>query len=56
MTDLYPIFDILQRLFREGHTITEQDDRWWLFDRNGEGVISGLSVRDLCVNIVLAGL
>jgi hypothetical protein len=52
----YPIFDILPRLWKEGYKTIEQDGRWWLFDKGGEGVISGETFKDLCVNIILAGL
>lgn len=53
---LFPVFDTLERLFRDGHYIKEQDGRWHLFAKDGEGVASGESVRKLCVNIVLAGI
>jgi len=51
--DLYPVFDILESLLQRGCTIQEQDDRWWLFDKDGEGVISGQTLRDMCVNLVM---
>ena len=54
--DAYPIFDILPRLFRAGHRIDEQDGRWWLFDAQGEGVISGETYRSLCINIIFMEL
>ena len=53
---VYPIFDILPRLFRTGHYIDEQDGRWWLFDAKGEGVISGETYRSLCINIIFMEL
>lgn len=53
---LFPIFDILERLWRAGYTTVEQDGRWWLFAATGEGIMSGSTFRDLCVNIVLAGI
>ena len=52
----YPVFDILERLYRDGYYHNEQDGRWWLFDKNGDGVITGQTFRGLCVNIVLMGL
>ena len=53
---MYPIFDVLPRLWAEGYSISEQEGRWWLWDKQGEGVTNGFTFRDLCVNIVLAGL
>jgi hypothetical protein len=52
--DAYPIFDILERLYDSGHYTTKQDGRWILFDKGGEGVMSGETFRGLCVNIILA--
>ncbi len=52
----FHIFDILPRLWANEHTTVEQDGEWWLFDRAGEGVISGKTFKKLCVNIVLAGI
>lgn len=54
--EIYPIFDILERLFLSNHTIDYQDEEWWLFDKTGEGLISGKSLRSLCINIILAGI
>jgi hypothetical protein len=52
----YPIFDILPRLWTAGYKTVEQDDKWWLFEPSGDGVVSGATFRDLCVNIILAGV
>lgn len=54
--DIYPVFDILPRLWASGHVTKEQDGEWWLFRDDGEGLISGKDFRGLCVNIVLAGI
>jgi hypothetical protein len=54
--EFYAIFDILERLFSEGYTTQKLGERWWLFDNGGERVVSGVTFRDLCVNIVLRGL
>lgn len=51
-----PVLDLLPRLWETGHVTKEQDGQWWLFDKTGEGVIAGSSFRDLCLNIVLAGI
>lgn len=55
-TDPYPIFDILERLLSTGHEIKKQDDLWHLFRGDGEGLMTGRTFRELCVNIVLAGM
>lgn len=54
--DVYPIFDVLPRLWATGHKTKEQDGEWWLFDGGGEGIVSGRDFRGLCVNIILAGI
>ena len=51
--NLYPVFDILESLLHRGCSIQEQDGRWWIFDDTGEGVISGKTFREMCVNLVL---
>lgn len=55
LPDLFPVFDTLPRLWALGFKTVEQDGRWWLFAPDGDGVISGETFRDLCVNIVLGG-
>lgn len=49
------MFDIWPRLLMQGFQMKEQDGKWWLFRNDGEGMVSGDSFRELCVNIVLAG-
>lgn len=53
--EFYPIFDILPELWNKGYTTVEQEGLWHLFDKHGEGVLSGKDFRQLCINIVLAG-
>jgi hypothetical protein len=50
-----PVFDILPRLWATGHKTKEQDGEWWLFRKDGEGLVSGSTFRKLCVSIALAG-
>lgn len=54
--EVMPIFDVLSRLWAEGYRTCEQDGNWHLFRKDGEGIAIGKTFRDLCVNIVLAGL
>ena len=55
-TDLFPVFDIIDRLWESGNYIKRQDGSLWLFDAKGEGVLCSGTFRGLCVNIILAGL
>lgn len=41
----------LQVCLERGCTIKYQDEAWWLFERNGEGYISGKSLYNLIENI-----
>jgi len=54
--EVLPIFDVLPRLWSDGYRTCEQDGNWHLFRKDGEGIATGKTFRDLCVNIVLAGL
>lgn len=54
--DPYPVFDILERLYAKGYYHSQQDGQWWLWAKGGDGICSGQTFRDLCVNIVLMGL
>ena len=56
--EMYPVFDTLDRLYRDGYGIHKlmSEGAFYLVDRRGEIVMSGKSFRELCVNIVLAGL
>lgn len=54
----YPVFDTMDRLFRDGHYIWHAvpNGMFYLSNAGGGTVMSGRSFRELCVNIVLAGL
>jgi hypothetical protein len=54
--EVMPIFDVLPRLWAEGYKTREQEGEWHLFRKDGEGIAIGKTFRDLCVNILLAGL
>lgn len=54
--NMYPIFDILPRLWESGHKTVYQDGKWHLFAKSGDGLVCGNTFRELCVNIVLSGL
>ena len=52
------IFDTLPRLCDKGYTIVpDENGTWRLMDSDGVSIVtSGRTFRELCVNIVLAGL
>lgn len=54
--DMMPIFDVLPRLWDAGYVTKPQDGSWYLFRSDGEGIVSGATFRDLCVNILLSGV
>ncbi len=56
--DMWPVFDVLDRLYRDGYRIIQTDPSGRFYLANSDGVveISGETFRKLCVNIVMAGL
>ena len=56
--EMYPVFDTLDRLMRKGYQVKQPFDKdgFYLLNAAGGIVMRGSSFRDLCVNIVLAGL
>jgi len=41
-------FDFLPRLLEVGCKIAKQDGDWWIFEFNGNGVVSGSTFREMC--------
>lgn len=54
--DLFPVFEILDRMHRSGWSIEIQNNRFFIFDEGANMRASGATFRDLCTNIVLLGL
>lgn len=54
----FAVFDTLDRFYRDGWKIhfDADNERFMLLSKNGALQMLGSSFRDLCVNIVLAGL
>ena len=51
---LIPAIDRLQDHLETGCYISNNlGDQWWIFDKDGEGVCSGDSIRGLLVNLIL---
>ena len=42
---------ILEAYIAEGGNISWQDNQWWVFEYNGDGVIGGDSVYELILNL-----
>jgi len=58
-SDLWPIFDTLDRLLSRGYTIGPPEGdatTWHLFSPCGQAVTEGESFRKLCVNIIFCDL
>ncbi len=47
-----PIFDLLQARLDQGFYIKKQDDRYWLFNPDGEGYCSGITLKSMMVNLI----
>jgi len=47
-----PALDILQARLEQGAEIKQQNEQWWLFDKNGDGITYGNTVRGLIVNLI----
>ena len=54
--DLYPVFDIIDRLLKAGYWFDAYDGKVWLKGPRARIVASGDTFRELCVNIVFMGL
>jgi hypothetical protein len=50
--DLYPVFELLETRLEQGYYFSKQGNRWWLFDPDGEGHCSGLTIRELLTNLI----
>ncbi len=47
-----PALDLLQKRLENGCEIINQDGLWGLFDRRGEGITSGESLRSMLLNLM----
>lgn len=43
--------DTLEMYIAEGGNISWQDNQWWVFEHNGEGVVGGDSIYELILNL-----
>ena len=50
--DLIPALDLLQVRLERGERLAKQDGLWWIFDGDGEGIVSGKNLRALLVNLM----
>ena len=44
--------DLLQTKIEAGCEIKEQEGRWYLFDRDGEAMAGGDTVREMIINLI----
>lgn len=47
-----PSIDLLQQRLERGEYLSKQDGKWWLFNKDGEGVICGNNIRDILLNLI----
>lgn len=47
-----PVVDRLQEKLEAGAQIAFQDGKWWLFDRNGEGIVGSDTLRNMLFELV----
>jgi len=47
-----PALDLLQARLENYATIEYQDWEWHLFDRDGEGICSGKTIREMVLNLI----
>jgi len=47
-----PSLDILETRLEQGCTIEKQSGKWWLFDKDGEGVCSGYTIRKMLIELI----
>lgn len=52
-SEVYPIFEILPRLWSQGYVTVNRGELWRLCDAAGWEIVNGKTFRELCVNIVL---
>ena len=50
--DLIPSLDLLESRLDSGCEIIKQEGRWKLFDKDGEQVCSGDTIRKMLVNLI----
>ena len=47
-----PSLDLLETHLEAEAELVKQDDEWHLFDKGGEGIAKGKSIRGLLVNLI----
>ena len=51
--NIVPALDLLQSKLYQGAMISHQDDLWWLFDKSGEVICNGLTIRLMLISLIL---
>ena len=47
-----PSIVLLQNRLERGEHLAKQDDRWHLFDADGDGVTSGKTLREILISLI----
>jgi len=47
-----PAIDLLQAHLEQGEYLRKQDGEWSLFDAEGDGVVSGKTLRDILLSLI----
>jgi hypothetical protein len=47
-TEEFDGLNLIPRLLDVGCKIVKQDDQWWIFEHDGEGVVGGATFREMC--------
>ena len=54
MNDFIPCLDILEEYLRDGFYIAFQDGACVLFQQDGDLFVSGITLREMLINLILA--
>lgn len=47
-----PSLDLLEAHLDKGAYIAKQEDRWHLFAKDGDGIVSGETIRNMLMNLI----
>ena len=47
-----PAIDLLEARLERGNYLKKLDGEWWLFVKNGEGVVNGKTLRDILISLI----
>ena len=47
-----PSLDLLEAHLEKGAYIAKQEDKWYLFTKGGDGIVSGETIRNMLMNLI----